>query len=80
MSVLLESPWYNEILREGEKRGKEEGSRSGIAALLEVRFGAEGLALMPEIEAIDRVETLETLLSALKTIDSIQQVRQLYAN
>jgi predicted transposase YdaD len=84
MAVLLESPWYNEILQEGEKRGKEEGRQegllSGIAALLEVRFGAEGLELLPEIEGINRVETLEAILSALKTIDSIDRVRQLYTD
>ena len=82
MAVLLESPWYNEILKEGEKRGKEEGRQegllSGIATVLEVKFGAEGLELLPEIEGIDSVETLETILSALKTVSSIEQVRSLY--
>ncbi|MEG3438358.1 Rpn family recombination-promoting nuclease/putative transposase [Pannus brasiliensis CCIBt3594] len=102
MAVLLESPWYNEILKEGEKRGRQEGLQegrqeglqegrqeglqegrqegllSGIATVLEIKFGAEGLELLPEIEGIESVETLEAILSALKTANSIEQIRDIY--
>ena len=53
MAVLRESPWYQEILREGEARGEQRGRREqmllNIEMSLEVKFGNYGLQLMPQI-------------------------------
>ena len=68
MAVLLESPWYRQILQEGEKRGEKIGEKrgeeqgkkagllSGIATILELKFGVNGLQLMAEIQTLDQVE------------------------
>lgn len=29
MAVLRESPWYQEILKQGEKQGEEKGEQKG---------------------------------------------------
>ncbi|KAB8334290.1 transposase [Scytonema tolypothrichoides VB-61278] len=73
MAVLSESPWYQQILREGERRG----IMSGIELDLELKFGTEGLQLLPEISQISDLERLNTIQRAVKTVDSIEQLRQL---
>ena len=94
MAVLLESPWYRQILQEGEKRGEERGEKrgekrgvklgekkgllSGIAMGLELRFGDEGLQLLPEIQALDEIEILEVILAAIKTASSLEELRGVY--
>ena len=82
MAVLLESPWYRQILQEGEKRGEKRGEKkgllSGIAMGLELRFGDEGLQLLPEIQALDGIEILEAILVAIKTVGSLDELRRVY--
>jgi predicted transposase YdaD len=82
MAVLLESPWYRQILQEGEKIGRKEGRQEGllegISTGLELKFGTEGLQLMPEIQALDSLETLEAILKAIKTVKTIDELRQVY--
>ncbi len=52
MAVLHESPWYQQILKEGEQKGRQEGRQeeilSGIELALEIKFNTEGLQLMPD--------------------------------
>ncbi len=62
-----------------ERVGHRRGLRMGIEALLDVRFGAEGLKLMPEIHEIHEEEKLEAILQALKTATSLDEVRRLWA-
>ena len=39
MTVLRESPWYNEILHEGLQKGRQEGEVLLVLRLLTRRFG-----------------------------------------
>jgi hypothetical protein len=61
-----------------ERSGIAKGLLAGIKALLEVRFGAEGLALLPEIRAIDDIEALEAVLEASKTVATPEELRALW--
>jgi predicted transposase YdaD len=89
MTVLRESPWYQEILREGETRGEALGEVRGeargrreellsnIEISLEAKFGSDGLQLMPEITEIPDLERLKTIFrNAIlsNTIDELQQL------
>ncbi|MDF5715027.1 MAG: Rpn family recombination-promoting nuclease/putative transposase [Rhizonema sp. NSF051] len=85
MTVLRESPWYQEILQEGEtrgeQRGEERGERRGIISsiemTLEMKFGSDGLQLMSQISPISDLETLKTILRnaiAANTVEELQQV------
>lgn len=81
MAVLHESPWYQQIFREGEQRGEERGRReeilSGIELALEIKFGTEGLQIMPEISQIadlDRLKAIQQGIKSVNTLDELQQI------
>jgi hypothetical protein len=63
-----------------ERLGQCKGLRKGIEALLQVRFGDEGLKLMPEISEIHEEERLEAILTALKTAASTAEIRRLWSS
>jgi hypothetical protein len=67
-------PYITSIERLGIRRGMCEG----IEAQLQVRFGDEGLKLMPEIQEIHEEETLRAILQALKTATSLEDVRRVW--
>jgi hypothetical protein len=62
-----------------ERIGRCAGLRKGIAALLRVRFGDEGIRLMPEIEEIHDEEKLEAILTTLETAARPDDVRRIWA-
>lgn len=82
MAVLRESPWYQEILQKGVEQGREQALRQGqfstIALGLELKFGTEGLQLMPEIEQIEDVAILEAIVQGIKTLNTLDELRQIY--
>jgi predicted transposase YdaD len=89
MSVLRESPWYQEILREGEARGEERGEERGKASgelrgilsaieiNLELKFSDRGLQLMPQINQIQDLERLKTILRNIVTANTIEELQQI---
>ncbi len=82
MVILRESPWYQEILKEGEKIGIDLGIQqeclSTIESGLELKFGSEGLAILPEIRQVTDVEILRQIRQALFTVNNLQELRQIY--
>ncbi|MBD2776350.1 hypothetical protein ICL16_30910 [Iningainema sp. BLCCT55] len=77
MAVLRESPWYQQIVSESEQRGERRGILSGIELGLELKFGSEGLQLMPEISQISDLERLTTIQQAIRTVNTLDELRQL---
>ncbi len=61
-----------------ERFGLRRGMCRGIETLLHMRFGAEGLKLMPEIREIHEEETLEAILQALGAGVSLEDVRRVW--
>jgi predicted transposase YdaD len=57
MAILQESPWYQQILSEGEQQGEKRGILAAIELGLELKFGADALELM---ESISEVQDLES--------------------
>ncbi|KYC37047.1 hypothetical protein WA1_46265 [Scytonema hofmannii PCC 7110] len=78
MAVLRESSWYQEILKEGEARGRREERLLSIEMLLEMKFGTQALQMMPEISQITNLEQLKTIQQAIKTVNSPDDLRQLF--
>ena len=72
MAILTESPWYQQILREGEARGETRGIISGIEMALEIKFGSEGLQLMPQISQISDLEQLKIILFGVKNANYLE--------
>ncbi len=81
MAVLHESPWYQEILREGEARGKAQGEVEGIVlsirTSLEAKFGSEGLELMPQIAQISDLQRLQGILRSVVLANSVEEILQI---
>lgn len=81
MVVLRESPWYQEILREGEARGEARGDLRGILSSIEInlelKFGNNGLQLMPQITEINDIERLKTILRNVVTANNIEELQQI---
>ncbi|MEH2409156.1 Rpn family recombination-promoting nuclease/putative transposase [Nostoc sp.] len=80
MAVLHESPWYQEILREGEARGEARGELRGILSSIEInlelKFGNTGLQLMPQITEINDIERLKIILRNVVTANNIEELQQ----
>jgi predicted transposase YdaD len=77
MVILEESPWYNEILRRGEERGRQEGRQeeaSGfVLRLLGRQLGPIAPNLQAQIQAmpLDRLESLGEALLDFSTLDDL---------
>jgi hypothetical protein len=59
-----------------DRMGMRKGLLEGIEVLLDVKFGAEGLELMPELHAIYNHELLSKILKRIKTASSPAEVRR----
>jgi predicted transposase YdaD len=78
MVVLEESPWYNEILRRGEARGRQEEASALILRQLQRRLGIIGPTLQTQVAALSlsRLEALaEELLDFSTAADLIEWLR-----
>ena len=61
-----------------ERYGMRQGLLQGIEVCLELKFGAEGLALMPELREIRDHELLGKILTRIKTADSPADLRRVW--
>ncbi len=61
-----------------ERHSMVKGLLPGIEALLRVRFGAEGLELMPELKQVRDPYLLEDLLHKIETAKTLAQVRRFW--
>jgi len=52
---------------------------AGIELGLELKFGGEGLKLLPEIYKIQDVDVLRAIQEGLKTLNTITELRSIYA-
>ena len=61
-----------------ERNARRESLLEGIEVSLEVKFGSEGLNLLPEISQIYDIERLRAILVRIKTANSLSELRQIY--
>jgi hypothetical protein len=61
-----------------ERIGLKKGLVEGIAISLELKFGSEGLTILPEISQIQDVDILRTILTSIKTVNTLEELRQIY--
>ncbi|HEV3255256.1 MAG TPA: hypothetical protein VG013_00115 [Gemmataceae bacterium] len=62
-----------------ERLGLKKGLLQGIEVSLEVKFGAEGLRLLPEIRQLYDHEVLQAVLEAIKTAATPEDLRRVWA-
>jgi predicted transposase YdaD len=77
MAVLRESPWYQEILKQGEQR---EERLSNIESYLKVKFSDEGLKFMPKISQISDFEQLGKIYLSIIAVESLEELRLVVDN
>ncbi|MDB9342621.1 Rpn family recombination-promoting nuclease/putative transposase [Nodularia spumigena CS-586/05] len=77
MAVLRESPWYKEIEQRGVEQGRREELFLSIEMLLEMKFGNEGLELMPIISQVNDLERLKSFQQAIKTANTVEDLREI---
>lgn len=75
--MLEKSFFYQEILQKGRKEGQREERLSGIELALEVKFGSEGLQLMPEIVKIADSEQLKLIQRGILTVNTLDELLEL---
>lgn len=63
-----------------ERVGRREGLWQGIEWALEVKFGPEGIKLMPEIRTILDLEKLHAIGEAIKSAATPEDVRRVWAS
>lgn len=63
-----------------ERFGIRKGLLEGIEALLEFKFGAEGLKVLPEIQQIHDHEKLSAILQAIKTAPTLDELRRVWSS
>ncbi|NEO96239.1 MAG: Rpn family recombination-promoting nuclease/putative transposase [Moorea sp. SIO3G5] len=83
MTVLRESPWYQEILQEGVAQGIEQGIEQGIQQerrgslerILKLRFSEIPSEISIRIQALT-LEQLEELIATALTVNSLDEFTQ----
>jgi len=75
-------PYITSVERIATEKGIQQGMRQGLLAAIELdlglKFGSEGLQVLPEISRIADVEQLKAILSGLKTVQTLSELRQIY--
>lgn len=72
---------HAEGLAEGLAKGRAEAREAvleSIETVLDVKVGAPGLALLPEIRGIDDVQLLREILQAAKRAETPEALRRLW--
>jgi hypothetical protein len=62
-----------------ERIGIEKGLLEGIQLALELKFGPEGLKLLPEIRELGELDVLRAVLQAIKTATTPDELRQIWS-
>ena len=55
-------------LQKGIQQGLQQGLLSGIKAILEVKFGSDGLTILPEIAQIEDVDVTEKVMELIENV------------
>ncbi len=71
-------PYITSVERRGIQKGRQQGLLKGIELGLRLKFGSEGLGILPEISELQDVNLLEAIVSGLETVSTVDELRLLY--
>lgn len=71
-------PYITSVERIGIQKGIRQGLLKGIELGLRLKFGSEGLGILPEISSLQDVNLLEAIVSRLETVSTVDELRQIY--
>jgi hypothetical protein len=61
-----------------ERLARTEELVAAIQVLLDVKFGAEGLRFLPEIEESMDLEKLRAIRDAIKTVSTVEELQRIW--
>lgn len=65
-------------MKQGESQGLRQGLLEGIEFALELRFGLDGLRLMPEIARIEDIVVLRVIREGIRQVEKPDELRRFY--
>jgi len=65
-------------IQQGKREGVREGLLTGIKLALKLRFGSEGLRLLPEIYKIEDVDVLRAIHEGLEMVNTLDELTLIY--
>ena len=78
----LRMPYITSVERIATEKGIQQGMRTGLLEGIELglrlKFGSEGLGILPEISRLADVEQLRAIHRGLKTANTLEEVLRLY--
>ena len=79
--AAIERVTMGNVLERGPERGLERGElralKRGIEVALELKFGTDGLQLLPLVREVERVEVLRAVQNSIRTARTLDEVRRL---
>jgi hypothetical protein len=82
LMMTIAQQWLERGMQQGEQRGEQRGERKGllegVTLGLELKWGADGLRLLPEIGPIEDVYLLRAIHEGLKRVSTPDELRRIY--
>jgi hypothetical protein len=63
----------------GERLARKQELLAGLEVALKLKFGAEGLQVLPELRQLREVDQLRAVLQAIETVTTLDELRQVVA-
>ena len=73
-----EQQGFEKGLQRGEQRDLRQGLLDGIELMLDLRFGLDGLRLLPEIAKIEDVDVHKVVHEGMRRAETAEALRQFY--
>ena len=65
-------------IQQGMQQGMQQGLLAGIELGLELKFGSEGLRILPEVSKVEDVDVLRAIHEGLKRANTVDELRRIY--
>ncbi len=72
---MIESPVYEQILKEGREEGREEALKSSVLAVLEARFEVVPQDVEKGVKAVEGLKQLEIVLKRASVSKDLAEFR-----
>jgi hypothetical protein len=73
--IMIQSPVYEQIVKEGEEKGREEAFKGSVLAVLEARFEVMPQDIEEGVKAVERLRQLEIILKRASVCKDLAEFR-----